>query len=754
MKKPRYLLKRTKFAIYTSTLAIFFGICLLILSAGLIGFTIWSNNFEVDESLLPMAKNLPVFYDINGNMMNYKTDSFLLPEEIPNNLKNAFIALEDKRFYSHEGYDLYRIAGATVKNIKSGKAVEGASTITQQLVKNTHLTFEKTMSRKLKEIALATKLEQRYEKDEILSMYLSVIYFGSGSYGVQSAAKKYFSKSVDQLSLAECATLAGIIKNPTKYSPLNNPENSIERRNQVLKVMYNEGFISSEQLQEAQAEKLKINEFIDSNISKFYVDMTIAEVCNKLKITKYQLDNSGYSIHTNYDPAIQEILAENSNLTSNFSNNGTHNSTVILDNETGAVLAYNSSLGYEVYRQSGSTLKPIVVYAPALENDIINLATPIDDSKLEFGSWTPENFSGKYVGISNVREGIKHSSNTIAAKVGSYVGENKMYEYGNMFGISLTDDDKNLTISLGATSNGHSPLKIATAYSVFANNGEYQEPVFVKSIVKGDKKIYSANSVRKQIISKETAFLINDCLVDTVKDGTAKSLSTLPFKLASKTGTVGSQNNNNINTDAWNVSYNTKFTVVVWHGGDEITETGGGQPTRHALNLWRELYNHTDHSQFENGFSVPQNIISLPVDTYSTKENKQLTLGTDSTPLLYIKNEYFKASNRIDFGNSLFEKANIDFDISVRKTANKTNLYYANEVVISFETKDIYHYEIIRKDSLGESVICKIDGDGNTNTVIDNPIIFNSQIEYIIYAYVKENKNKNPIGTKSKTLLL
>ena len=220
MKKSRYLLKRTKFALFTGVLPLLLGILLIALSIFLVCFNVWANGLTINKSLLPMANNPPIFYDIDGNELDYKSDNYLKPEEISNNLKFAFVALEDKRFYEHNGFDTYRIVGAMAKNISSGGVIEGASTITQQLIKNTHLNFEKTITRKFKEIALATKLEQMYTKDEILSMYLSVIYFGNGAYGVKSASKLYFGKDVKDLTLAECATLAGIIKNPSKYWPI------------------------------------------------------------------------------------------------------------------------------------------------------------------------------------------------------------------------------------------------------------------------------------------------------------------------------------------------------------------------------------------------------------------------------------------------------------------------------------------------------------------------------------------------------
>ena len=689
-----------------------------------------------------MAKNLPVFYDVNGNKMDYISDNYISPDNIPTNLKNAFVALEDKRFYSHSGYDPYRIVGAVARNIKSGGAVEGASTITQQLVKNTHLTFEKTITRKLKEIALATKIEEKYSKDEIFSMYLSVIYFGGGAYGIKSASKLYFDKEVEDLTLSECATLAGIIKSPTKYSPTNQPENSKERRNLVLDVMHKQGYIDDAQLEKAKNEPLVTSTPKKSSTSKFFIDMVINQVCETLNITKYQLDNSGLTIHTTFDPNIQRILTENSNLTSNFSNSNVDNSSIVLDNDTGYVLAYHSSLDYEVFRQLGSTIKPLVVYAPALEEGLVSLATPISDEQISFGDWSPKNYGDKYFGIITPREGIKKSSNTVAVKVASYLGENKLVEYGRKFNLTLTDKDKYLTTALGATEKGQSPLQLASAYSTFASEGQIVTPTFIRTIIDKDRKIWAHQTNSKTIISSETAYLIADCLYDTVEDGTARSLSSLPFKVAAKTGTV-SDDNSGQNSDAWCVSFNKKYTLAVWHG--DSNETGGGHPTKHASNLWKDLHQTTEKTNFYREIEKPDSIISLPIDAYSTKENMQVTLATSLTPSKYISNEIFTASNNINFGKSLFDNCEIDFDISIKSGLNPM-------VIISFDTKEIYQYSLTRKDVFGEKIIYSSTGKIDVQ-LSDNPISFGLPITYTLDIFVSNGNERKLVGTCTKTMM-
>ena len=743
MKKSRYLLKRTKFALFTGVLPLLLGIFLIALSIFLICFNVWASSLTINKSLLPMANNPPIFYDIDGNELDYKSDNYLKPEEISNNLKFAFVALEDKRFYEHNGFDTYRIVGAMAKNISSGGVVEGASTITQQLIKNTHLNFEKTITRKFKEIALATKLEQIYTKDEILSMYLSVIYFGNGAYGVKSASKLYFGKDVKDLTLAECATLAGIIKNPSKYSPNKNPLNATTRRNTVLSVMEKQGYIDHSQMLKSSSEDMITVENDNSSMSNFFLNMASQEVCEKLNITKYQLDNSGLKIFTTYSPKVQKILYENGNLTDNFSKNDVANSSVIIDNETGYVLGYTSSLGYEVSRQCGSKLKPIVVYAPALEENIITLATPISDEQVKYGNWTPKNYGDKYVGTTNIREAIKHSSNTVAVKVGSYVGENKMYEYGKRFGIDLNANDTNLTLALGATTKGQSPLQIASAYSIFANSGQKQNATFLRMIVKDGKKIYKSNNQKQQIVSNETAFMITDCLVDTVKSGTAKTLNSLPFALASKTGTVS--NSKGENTDGWNVSFNNKYTIAVWHG--DSNETGGGHPTKHAYNIWMAMGKISKIADFESGFSTPKSIIVMPVDTYSTKKLGHVAIATDHTPQKHIKNEYFRRSNKVYFENSLFEECAINFNIMAQNQDE--------HVTISFVADEIYTYYLERLDLLGNTTIAIINGDNKNHNICDTPFSFGLPIKYKLIACIKgQTPSSHIVGTAEKTIMI
>lgn len=716
------------------------------------GFAIWTTTQKIDKNLLPTATAVPTFYDADGNALPYADSNFVDINTVSDNLRYAFVALEDKRFYKHKGYDLTRMIGATVNNIKAGAVREGASTITQQLIKNTHLTHERTMSRKLKELALAINLEKMYSKDEILSMYLSVIYFGSGAYGIKQAANLFFDKNIEDLSLAECATLAGIIKNPAKYSPTKHPEESIKRRNVVLQVMHSQGYISKEEFDVAKEQPLKTQKSDDSDnegasitldTCEFYISQAIKEVCIALNVTKYQLSNSGLKIYTNLNPKLQLALEKQRLNTQNFENESIGNVSIIIDNESGAVLAHSSTYPYTVSRQAGSVLKPLAVYAPAIDRNLISLATPITDERIDFNGFSPNNYGGVYYGDTNIREAIKKSMNSVSVKVMDYLGTDVSAHYLNSLGIAIEDKDKNYALALGATSKGVTPISVASAYSTLARGGEYISPSYVRFVIEDGNKILSnerddrrGTQKTHRVISKSTASLMTSALIDTVKSGTAKTLGALPFEVASKTGTVERADGNN--SDAWSASYNDVYTVLVWHGTDDtMTEKGGGYPTRHALKIWQQA---AEYHQMKSNLDAYDGIVKLDVDTYSTNINKQVVLANENTPLEYRKSEYFAQNNLPTASGSKFDKIeNIDFEVS---NNNGT-------IGISFDSEKIYHYEIYRQDVLGSQLIFSSAGLGNRILLTDTPIAFEGKVDYTFVCHLINNEEISATLSKS-----
>ncbi len=687
-------------------------------------YAIWARGVKLDKSALPVSASLPAFYDADGNKLSYKQDSYISADEITEDLRNAFVAVEDKRFYSHKGYDPVRMAGAALGNLKAGGIREGASTITQQLVKNTQLTHERTLKRKLTEIALAAKLEKEYSKDDILSMYLSVIYFGNGAYGVKQACRKFFAKDVDELTLSQCACLAGIVRNPAGYSPKNKPENCVKRRNLVLKLMREQGYIDDKSYEEAAAEQLEIasNVIDESALYGNYLEKAAQEVCEALGITRAQLDGSGYRIHIALDSDLQQKLCALSGQC--ISAEDVNSAAVVLDSE-GFMVGYSSNLPYEVSRQAGSVLKPLAVYAPALNERMISLATPITDEKVNYGGYSPANFGDKYYGDTTIKQAIARSMNSVSVKVLDYLGVDCCAEYLARFGINISDEDKNYALALGATSNGTSPLDIAAAYGAFSRGGMYQGCKFVKAVIDGDRYIYDSKTGDlngqncQRAVSPATASLISVALKETVTSGTAKTLSALPFEVAAKTGTA--QREDGGNSDGWCASYNDGYTVVVWHGSDgKLEERGGGLPTMHALKIWQLL---ASRAPMPSKLTLSEEITQVRIDNYSAAKCKHAVAATDNTPDKYVSVEYFDVATIPTSSDSLFENV----------PAPQLSVDMLNDMVrLCFSCLPIYKYTLTRRDLLGESVIFECDGYDGAKIVYDAPVTFGGKVTYTL----------------------
>lgn len=717
--KPK---KRRKILIGTLAALLLAPVILLGAAVGI--YAIWARGVKLDKSALPVSASLPTFYDADGNKLSYKQDSYISADEITDDLRNAFVAVEDKRFYSHKGYDPVRMAGAALGNLKAGGIREGASTITQQLVKNTQLTHERTLKRKLTEIALAAKLEREYSKDDILSMYLSVIYFGSGAYGVKQACRKFFAKDVGELTLSQCACLAGIVRNPACYSPKNKPENCVNRRDLVLKLMLEQGYIDDKSYEEATAEPLLLSENAADESAAYggYLEKAAQEVCEALDITRAQLDGSGYRIHTALDGELQQELCALRGQC--ISAEDVDSAAVVLDSE-GFAIGYSSNLPYEASRQAGSVLKPLAVYAPALNERMISLATPITDEKVNYGGYSPSNFGGKYYGDTTIKQAIARSMNSVSVKVLDYLGVDNCAAYLNKFGIRISDEDKNYALALGATSKGVSPLDIAAAYGAFARGGMYQNCKFVKAVIDGDRYVYDGKTGNpngqncQRAVSSATASLISVALKEAVTSGTAKTLSALPFEVAAKTGTA--QREDGGNSDGWCASYNDGYTVVVWHGSDgNLDERGGGLPTMHALKIWQLL---AARAPMPSKLTLSEDITQVRIDNYSAAKCRHAVAATDSTPEKYVSVEYFDVASLPTSGDSLFENV----------PAPQLSVNMLNDIVrLQFDCQPIYGYTLTRRDLLGESVIFECSGYDGAKTIYDAPVTFGGKVTYTL----------------------
>ena len=521
----------------------------------------------------------------------------------------AFICTEDKNFYKHKGLEYKRVAKAAANNIRAGKTKEGASTISQQLIKNTHLNHEKSMRRKVREAALAKKLEKKYTKNEILEMYLNVIYFGNGVYGLESASRYYFDKPAKDLTLRESAALAGLLRSPARYDPINNPGNSEQRTNLVLHLMHEQGRITTSGYASARSSLIKIKRTkICPSVGASYKTAAANQAKKILDIDNASdLARDGYRIYTYFDPAVQTAInevavAEDYKIT-NLS--GRTADSLILSSDTHGrinALYTNNPLLPSTRRNFASALKPLVVYAPAIELGAVTPSTVIIDEPFVSGDFNPKNHDGTFRGAVSVREAVTHSYNIPAVKTLEYARLSRAVDVSKRLGLTL--DDENLGLALGASAKGTSYNELLAGYCTLANGGIKVLPSYISRIENANgKTVWEHTVTGTRVLGDDTCYILTDMLKDAAKVGTAKKLSSLDFDIAAKTGTaerggsVGgtfqhrsiekNSPQSNSNTDAVCVSYTPENVLVVWHGNADMKAandlpsgtTGGGVTT-------------------------------------------------------------------------------------------------------------------------------------------------------------------------------
>lgn len=599
---------------------------LIIISAALyfIFLTVTRGAILDENKLLSVEQNI-IIYDENGEeiantSLSTKRKSIKLENLQPHTV-NAFIASEDKTFYSHTGLNYKRMLKAAYKNIISRSFKEGASTISQQLIKNTHLTGDKTIKRKLKEIRLTKKLERTYSKDQILEMYLNTIYFGHNCYGLQNAAEFYFDKKAEDLTLDESAVLVGLLASPNNYSPFKNAEKSLARRNLVLKSMLNCGFITDKQYKEACALPLTAVKKIDTSSNSDYIAAVFDELEN-IDLNFYDL-SAGCKIYTALQPDLQNFIENMDYLCDN---------SVIITQNTGEVKAYKSTIG-GVKRQPGSTIKPIAVYAPAIDEKIISPFTKLLDEKINYNGYSPENSDGKYHGYVTVADSISKSYNIPAVKTLNSLTIEKAEKYLSRMNIQLDNNEKNLSLALGGMSHGLTIKQLAECYTQFANSGIYSPSHFINKITTNSgKNLYVFSKTLSRTFSEGCASLINQMLLETSKSGTAKKLRDFNFDIASKTGTCGSDKGN---TDAYSVSYTSEHCVAVWLGDKEykhLNVTGGNQCCELSKQIFNKLYSAHTPQKLE----VDKGTKKIDIDAELYYDNNKIELADKLSPKLNV----------------------------------------------------------------------------------------------------------------------
>jgi penicillin-binding protein 1A len=591
----------------------------------------------LSKDMVPMASSQ--FFDINGDLIttvNSEEDRIPVTiDKIPQNLQNAFLAAEDIRFYQHGGIDFKGIGRALYTYFRYGE-VQGGSTITQQLAKNYFLTQERTLTRKIHEAFIALQIEQKYTKKEIFEMYMNQIYFGQGSYGVETAANTYFGKHVEDLDLAECAMIAGIPKSPNYYNPLANPKAAKERQETVLSQMEKYNFITAKQHKEAYDEKLQYKSLATNPGSKSY----FINYCVQILIDKFGPDavyKQGLKVYTSLDPEMQKAAEKAAALTPTYYTDSNklkqpQSAIVAVDPKTGYIKAMIGGRGTDQFnravmaeRQPGSAFKPFV-YLNALEHG----ATPntiVDDSPIP-GSWNPQNFDRRFHGKMTYRRALTYSYNIPAIKVSQQYGHGNVVKLAKKMGITtLVEDgpqtDENPSMALGGLTHGVTPLEMAGAYGAIANMGKFNKPTpIVKIIDRNGKVIYEHKTNPVQVCKPESAYMLISMMRDVMTHGTGTGAA-ISRPCAGKTGTTSEYR------DAWFVGFTPNLATAVWIGDDNNDSlggmTGGGEPAT----LWHTfMANAVDELPREDfkkpaGFKEPARVSEPNQDSKKDEEKKK-----------------------------------------------------------------------------------------------------------------------------------
>jgi len=549
------------------------------------------------ESLQDGLEQTTTIVDASGEeagTVSPKKGTFVSLDKIDDQIEDAVVSTEDKRFYSHYGFDPIGIARAAVGFVLNGEIVGGGSTLTQQLSKNAFLSADQTMTRKLKELFLAIEIEKHYTKDEILEMYLNNAYFGKGVWGVQDASLRYFGKPAQDVTVGEAATLAGMLSAPSVYNPIDNYEASINRRNTVLKLMEDNQVITSEQRNQVANTDLQLsNAYNDTDGYQYpyYFDAVINEALTRHGFNEEELLNRGYTIYTSLNQeqqqAMNSVYQQDQLFAQAEDGTDAQGASVAINPQTGGVTATVGGRGdytirgfnraTQMNRQPGSVIKPLGVYSPALEEGY-EVDSMLQDELTSYGEgeteYTPTNLSGEYQGEVPLYEAIADSLNAPTAWLLNEIGINSGIEKLEQFGVEVAESDRHLgAIALGGMNSGTSPLEIASAYSTFANNGVRVAPHFITKIVdaSGNVVVDNTNPESTRVLSEEINSDMNRLLLGVFSNGTAQANQPEGYTVAGKTGTTENDNGNGA-SNQWIAGYTPDLVVTSWMGYDETSD--------------------------------------------------------------------------------------------------------------------------------------------------------------------------------------
>ena len=629
--------------------------------------TIQASDLEGATETKILDKDGELIYSLGGEKRDLITS-----EQVPQLLKDAITSIEDKRFYSHMGIDPIRIAGSFLRNAKAGQITQGGSTITQQLVKLAVFSTKKedqTYKRKIQEIMLALQLERNYSKEQILTYYLNKVYMANNVYGFGTASHYYFNKELSELSLPQVALLAGMPQAPNSYDPYANADQAKERRDLVLYSMKENGKITKEQYDQAVATPvteglIAHNNNVDSNdkalVYDSFVTMVLKEVQEKTGLDPY---NDGLTIETTIDSKAQQRLYDivNTNDYIQYVNDKIQNAVVMLDTKTGAVRAVNGGrkqstlLGYnratDNSRSTGSTIKPVIDYGPAIEYLNYSTGQTIMDQRTTYSNGVElNNWDFSHKGAMTLRTALVYSRNTTALQTFKAVGETNIKSFLNNLDIQIKNDGQDYLVESNSIGADISPIKMAAAYATFGNYGTYSKPYTVTKVTTRDGQVTEFKPEQKQAMKDSTAYMITDVLKDSFKYGFATQAAIPGLPTAAKTGSsnytieqkraMGASDYEDIIPDSWFIGYSTDYTISAWTGYDNPYEQGGGVDTteqEYSRLIYYYLMKYMAESSSGDDWVQPDSVVKQQIEIGSDP----LSLPGPRTPANMIATELF-----------------------------------------------------------------------------------------------------------------
>ena len=632
------------------------------------------------KDLQNALKATTIIYDKNGDQAGSLTGqkgTYVELDAISENMQNAVVATEDRSFYKNSGINYGRFFLAILTLGRSG----GGSTITQQLAKNAYLSQDQTVERKAKEFFLALEINKKYSKKEILTMYLNNAYFGNGVWGIEDASKKYFGVSASQLSLDQSAVLAGMLKGPEIYNPLYSVENATNRRNTVLQNMVAAGYIDQATADQSAAVDIH-GQLVDAYEGKSedyrypsYFDAVINEAVNEYGLTEEDIVKNGYRIYTELDQNYQasmQVIYDNTALFP-VAEDGTRaeSGSVALDPKTGGVRALvgrvgsDQNPGFRTYnyatqaaRSPGSTIKPLVVYSPAVAEGW-STNKELDNSTTQYGSYEVNNYAGIQSSPTvPMYQALAESLNLPAVATANELGLNTVFEYGKKFGLNMDKVNKSLAVALGAgvTTN---PMQMAQAYGTFANGGVMNDAHLITKIENASGQVVKSHSQKStRVLSGSTTDKMTNMMLGTFSNGTGVNAAPYGYTMAGKTGTTETSFNKDLSGDQWVIGYTPDVVISQWLGfpttdeGHYLTDSSAGTASEIFRNVANSVLPYTDGTQFDSvKNSYAENGIA-PVGEETTETDSKEDKG-------FFEDVKEKASNMVDDAKKAIDEADI-----------------------------------------------------------------------------------------------